>query len=71
MSRKVRPIHTEMSQTLLAFSSAIDILESDCEVLWILVIILVTILFTASWETCMQVRKQHLELDMEQQTGSK
>ena len=25
----------------------------------------------ASWETCMQVRKQHLELDMEQQTGSK
>ena len=23
-----------------------------------------------SWETCMQVRKQHLELDMEQQTGS-
>ena len=26
---------------------------------------------TASWETCMQVRKQKLELDMEQQTGSK
>ena len=25
----------------------------------------------ASWEVCMQVRKQHLELDMEQQTGSK
>ena len=25
----------------------------------------------ASWETCMQVRKQKLELDMEQQTGSK
>ena len=23
------------------------------------------------WETCMQVRKQQLELDMEQQTGSK
>ena len=27
--------------------------------------------WTASWETCMQVRKQQLELDMEQQTGSK
>ena len=27
--------------------------------------------FPASWETCMQVRKQQLELDMEQQTGSK
>ena len=25
----------------------------------------------ASWEICMQVRKQRLELDMEQQTGSK
>ena len=25
----------------------------------------------ASWETCMQVRKQQLGLDMEQQTGSK
>ena len=27
--------------------------------------------FPLSWETCMQVRKQQLELDMEQQTGSK
>ena len=25
----------------------------------------------ASWEICMQVKKQHLQLDMEQQTGSK
>ena len=25
----------------------------------------------ASWEICMQVRKQQLELDMEQQTGSR
>ena len=25
----------------------------------------------ASWEICMQVRKQQLQLDMEQQTGSK
>ena len=25
----------------------------------------------ASWETCRQVRKQQVELDMEQQTGSK
>ena len=27
--------------------------------------------WSTSWETCMQVRKQQLELDMEQQTGSK
>ena len=26
---------------------------------------------TCSWEICMQVKKQHLEVDMEQQTGSK
>ena len=26
---------------------------------------------SASWEICMQVRKQQLELNMEQQTGSK
>jgi len=25
----------------------------------------------ASWDTCMQVKKQQLEPDMEQQTGSK
>ena len=28
-------------------------------------------IWPASWETCMQVRKQQLELDMEQHTGSK
>ena len=28
-------------------------------------------IWPASWETCMQVRKQWLELDMEQQTSSK
>ena len=26
---------------------------------------------TASWEICMQAKKQQLEIDMEQQTGSK
>ena len=29
------------------------------------------IIWPASWEICMQVKKQLLELDMEQQTGSK
>ena len=32
---------------------------------------MVLIILFASWETYMQVRKQQLELDMEQQTGSK
>ena len=30
----------------------------ECQITW-----------PASWEICMQVRKQQLELDMEQQTG--
>ena len=29
------------------------------------------ITWSASWEICMQVRKQQLEVDVEQQTGSK
>ena len=29
------------------------------------------ITWPASWDICIQVRKQQLELDMEQQTGSK
>ena len=28
-------------------------------------------MWPASWEICMQVRKQQLELDLEQQTGYK
>ena len=27
--------------------------------------------YLTSWEICMQLRKQQLELDMEQQTGTK
>ena len=30
-----------------------------------------TTTWPASWEICLQVKKQQLELDMEQQTGSK
>ena len=37
---------------------------------WYLIVVLIWI-SPASWETYMQVRKQQLELDMEQQTGSK
>ena len=36
---------------------------------WYLIVVLIYIHF--SWEIYMQVRKQQLELDMEQQTGSK
>ena len=39
----------------------------DCKKLWKIL----QEMGLASWEICMQVRKQQLELDMEQQTGSK
>ena len=38
--------------------------ESQAEIVYICVLLL-------HWEICMQVKKQQLELDMEQQTGSK
>jgi len=41
----------------------------DCQKLW--KILKYQTIWPASWETYMQVRKQQLELDMEQQTGSK
>ena len=37
----------------------------------VLIYNIINIINTASWEICMQGRKQQLELDMEQQTGSK
>ena len=40
------------------------ILEEDLDKLW-------PQYWPASWEICMQVRKQQLELDMEQQIGYK
>ena len=32
---------------------------------------MLTSMILVSWETCIQVRKQQLELDMEKKTGSK
>ena len=44
----------------------------DHNILWkILKEMGISTTWPASWETYMQVRKQQLELDMEQQTGSK
>ena len=51
------------------YAKAFDIVETNCgkffkrweyQTIW-----------PSSWEICVQVKKQHLELDMEQQTGSK
>ena len=44
-------------------------ITTDCGKLWKIWEYQTT--WSSSWEICMQVRKQQLELDMEQQTGSK
>ena len=55
---------------LLTISKALTVLiTKDCGKFWKWWEYQTT--WAASWETCMQVRKQQLELDMEQQTGSK
>ena len=41
-----------------------------CQRLFLHLLRLSEITGPASWEICMQVKKQKLELDMEQQTGS-
>ena len=41
------------------------------KIIYFCFIALFLLYWPASWETCMQVRKQQLELDMQQQTGSK
>ena len=43
----------------------------DHNKLWEILREMAQVTWAASWEICMQVRKKQLELDMEQQTGSK
>ena len=58
------------SSTLLTMPKALAMwITTNCGKLWKRWEYQTT--WPASWETCMQVRKQQLELDMEQQTGSK
>ena len=49
-----------IQKTKIMASSPITSWQRDGNTIW-----------PASWEICMQVKKQQLELDMEQQTGSK
>ena len=52
------------------YAKAFDCVDHNkCEKFWNRWKYLTT--WPASWETCMQVRNQQLELDMEQQTGSR
>ena len=63
---KARQFQKNIYFCFIDYAKAID---CDCGQLWKRWEYQTT--WPASWETSMQVRKQQLELDMEQQTGSK
>ena len=67
---KAREFQKNIYLCFIAYSKAFDCVDHNK--LWkILKEIGIPDTWPASWETYMQVRKQQLELDMEQQTGSK
>ena len=67
---KAREFQTNIYFCFTDYAKAFDCLDHNK--LWnILKEMSIPDTWAASWEICMQVRKQQLELDMEQQTGSK
>ena len=62
-----------MSDTVSTVSPSIsqEVLGPDAMILVFWMLSFKPTFSLSSWETYMQVRKQQLELDMEQQTGSK
>ena len=67
---KAREFQKNIYFCFIDYAKAFDYVDHD-KLLKILQEMANQITWPASWETCMQVRKQQLELDMEQQTGSK
>ena len=67
ITEKAGEFHKNIYFCFIDYAKAFDCVDHnklrkrwECQTTW-----------PASWETCMQVRKQQLEQDMEQQTGSK
>ena len=66
---KARELQKNIYFCFIDYAKAFD--RVDHNKLWkILKEIGIPAILPASWEICMQVKKQQLELDMEQQTGS-
>ena len=66
---KAREFQKNIYFCFIDYDKAFDCLDHDK--LWKILKEIGIPIWPASWEICMQVRKQQLELDMEQQTGSK
>ena len=67
---KAREFQKNIYFCFINYAKAFDCMDHD-KLLKILQEMGKQITWPASWEICMQVRKQQLELDTEQQTGSK
>ena len=68
--KKAREIQKNMYFCFMDYAKAFECVDHNR--LWkILQEMGIPSTWPASWEICMQVRKQQLELDVEQQTGSK
>ena len=71
---KAREFHKNISFCFIDYAKAFDCVDHNK--LWKILKEMgipdhLTCLLRKSWEICMQVKKQQLELDIEQQTGSK
>ena len=67
---KAREFQKNIYFCLIYYAKAFDcVITTNCGKFWKRWEYQIT--WPVSWETCMQVRKQQLELDMEQETGSK
>ena len=66
---KARQFQKNTYFCLIDYAKAFDCITTKCGKFWRKWEYQTT--WHAYWETCMQVRRQELELDMEQQTGSK
>ena len=71
ITEKAREFHKNISFCFIDYAKALDCVDHNK--LWKILKLVVGIPdhLTCSSEICMQVRKQQLELDMKQQTGSK
>ena len=67
---KAREFQKNIYFCFIDYAKAFDCVDhNNCGKLWKRWEYQIT--WPASWETCMQVRRQQSELDMEQHTGSK
>ena len=67
--KKTREFLKNIYFCFIDYAKAFDCVDHNK--LWEILREMAQVTWAASWEICMQVRKQQLELDMEQQTGSK